>query len=83
VPRDEEDGMSESDVRTGETEDVWSSRDEPDSPDLETPEADAVEQQQDVVDTPPDEPPEVPYDVNPADAAEQSRSVGYDEDDYR
>jgi hypothetical protein len=75
--------MSESDVRTSEADDVWSSRDDHASPDLETPEADAVEQQQDVVDTPPDELPEVPYDVNPADAAEQSRSVGYDEDDYR
>jgi hypothetical protein len=75
--------MSESEVRTSEADDVWSSGDDREGPDLETPEADAVEQQQDVVDTPPDEPPEVPYDVNPADAAEQSRSVGYDEDDYR
>jgi hypothetical protein len=83
VPRDEEGGMSESDARTGEAGNVWSARDQPDGPDLETPEADAVEQQREVVDTAPDEPPEVPYDVNPADAAEQSRTVGYDEDDYR
>jgi hypothetical protein len=75
--------MSESDVRMSEEGQLWSSRDEPDEPDLETPEADAVEQHQDVVDTPPDEPPEIPYDVNPADAAEQSRTVEYDEDDYR
>jgi hypothetical protein len=75
--------MSESDVRTSATDDVWSSRNDRDEPDIETPEADAVEQQQDVVDTAPDEPPEVPYDVDPADAAEQSRSVGFDEDDYR
>jgi hypothetical protein len=75
--------MSESDVRTGAADDVWSSRNDRDEPDIETPEADAVEQQQDVVDNPPDEPPEVPYDVDPADAAEQSRSVEFDEDDYR
>ena len=75
--------MSESDVRTSADDGVWSSRDDQAGPDLETPEADAVEQQQDVVDTAPDEPPEVPYDVNPADAAEQSRSVEFDEDDYR
>jgi hypothetical protein len=75
--------MSESDVRTSEAERGWASREDPSGADLETPEADAVEQQQDVVDTPPDEIPHVPYDVDPADAAEQSRSVGYDEDDYR
>lgn len=75
--------MSESDVRTSAADDVWSSRDDQAGPDLETPEADAVEQQQDVVETTPDEPPKVPYDVNPADAAEQSRSVEFDEDDYR
>ena len=67
--------MSESDVRTGEADDVWSSRDHPAGPDLETPEADAVEQQQDVVDTPPDEPPEVPYDVNPADAGYENPAL--------
>jgi hypothetical protein len=75
--------MSEGDVRTSDTEGVWSSPADLDEPDLETPEADAVEQQQEVVDTPPDEVPDVPYDVDPADAAEQSRSVGYDEEDYR
>jgi hypothetical protein len=75
--------MSESDVRTSEAEGTWSSGNEPGTSDLETPEADAVEQQQEVVDTPADETPEVPYDVDPADAADQSRSVGYDDDDYR
>jgi hypothetical protein len=75
--------MSESDVRTSEAGGTWSAGTDPVASDLETPEADAVEQQQEVVDTPPDETPEVPYDVDPADAAEQSRSVGYDEDDYR
>ena len=75
--------MSESDVRTSEAGGTWSSGNEPGAAELETPEADAVEQQQEVVDTPPDDTPEVPYDVDPADAAEQSRSVGYDDDDYR
>jgi hypothetical protein len=75
--------MSESDVRTSQAEGTWSSGNEPGTSDLETPEADAVEQQQEVVDTPADETPEVPYDVDPADAADQSRSVGYDDDDYR
>jgi hypothetical protein len=83
APAIKEGGMSESDLRTGDAGDVWSAPDEPDEPNLETPEADAVEQQQDVVDSAPDEPPDVPYDVDPADAAEQSRTVGYDEDDYR
>ena len=83
MPAKEEGGMSDSDVRAGEADDVWSSPEEPEVTDLETPEADAVEQHQDVVDTPRDEPPEVPYDVDPADAAEQSRAIGYDEDDYR
>jgi hypothetical protein len=75
--------MSESDVRTGEVDEVWSARDEPDGPDLETPEADAVEQRREVVEDEPDQPPQVPLEVDPADAAEQSRTVGYDEDDYR
>ncbi|MBD0291947.1 MAG: hypothetical protein ICV70_00030 [Jiangellaceae bacterium] len=72
--------MSESDI--SEVEDVWSPGAEPVEPDLEAPEADAVEQQQDVL-VADDEPPAVPYDVDPADAAEQSRTVPYDEDDYR
>ncbi len=53
--------------------------------DSETPENDAIEQHQEVV---PDEAAaavrrEVPFDVNEADAAEQDRAVGYDDDDYR
>ena len=53
--------------------------------DMETPEGDAIEQHQDVI---PDEAVasarrEVPFDVNEADAAEQERAVGYDDDDYR
>jgi dihydrolipoamide dehydrogenase len=53
--------------------------------DMETPEGDAIEQHQEVI---PDEAVadarrEVPFDVNEADAAEQERVVGFDDDDYR
>jgi len=53
--------------------------------DMETPEGDAIEQHQEVI---PDENVtgarrEVPFDVNEADAAEQERAVGFDDDDYR
>ena len=53
--------------------------------DMETPEGDAYEQQQEVV---ADENEtvgrrEVPFDVDEADAAEQERAVGFDDDDYR
>ena len=53
--------------------------------DIETPEDDAIEQHQDVI---ADESVvgarrEVPFDVNEADAAEQERAVGFDDDDYR
>jgi pyruvate/2-oxoglutarate dehydrogenase complex dihydrolipoamide dehydrogenase (E3) component len=53
--------------------------------DLETPEDDAIEQHQEVV---ADEVVtltrrELPYDVDEADAAEQARAVGFDDDDYR
>jgi hypothetical protein len=52
---------------------------------IETPEADAIEQHQELI---PDETVvgarrEVPFDVNEADAAEQDRVVGFDDDDYR
>jgi pyruvate/2-oxoglutarate dehydrogenase complex dihydrolipoamide dehydrogenase (E3) component len=52
---------------------------------METPEVDAIEQDQELI---PDETVvgarrEVPFDVNEADAAEQDRVVGYDDDDYR
>ncbi len=53
--------------------------------DMETPEGDAIEQNQDVVDD--DNATasrrDVPFEVNEADAAEQERPVGYDDDDYR
>ena len=53
--------------------------------DMETPEGDAIEQHQEVIE---DESVagarrEVPLDVNEADAAEQERAVGFDDDDYR
>jgi len=53
--------------------------------DLETPEDDAIEQSQEVVadETVTRLPREIPFDVNEADAAEQERAVGYDDDDYR
>jgi hypothetical protein len=53
--------------------------------DMETPEGDAIEQHQEVIEdeTVPGARREVPLDVNEADAAEQERSVGFDDDDYR
>ena len=55
---------------------------------LERPVADSVEQSLDVIadSTEPDEysrPGEVPLEANEADAAEQERALGHDEDDYR
>ena len=53
--------------------------------DMETPEGDAIEQQQEVTEdeTVTGARREVPFDVNEADAAEQERAVGFDDDDYR
>ncbi len=55
--------------------------------DMETPEGDAFEQQQEVVadadENGAQSRREVPFDVDEADAAEQERSVGFDDDDYR
>jgi hypothetical protein len=55
---------------------------------MEAPAADSVEQRQSVAGDAEeplddDEPVELPLDVNEADAAEQSRTVELDEDDYR
>ena len=52
---------------------------------LEAPEADAVEQEADVaVAEPGEQLPGVPLEADPADAADQAREVGLDEDeDYR
>jgi hypothetical protein len=53
--------------------------------DMETPEDDALEQHQEVIadETVTGARREVPFDVNEADAAEQERAVGFDDDDYR
>ena len=53
--------------------------------DMETPEGDAIEQHQEVVadEVVASARREVPYEVNEADAAEQERAVGFDDDDYR
>ncbi len=53
--------------------------------DIETPEGDAIEQHQEVIADEAVASPrrEVPFDVNEADAAEQERAVGFDDDDYR
>jgi dihydrolipoamide dehydrogenase len=53
--------------------------------DMEAPEGDAIEQHQEVIgdDTGIGARHEVPFDVNEADAAEQERDVGFDDDDYR
>ena len=52
---------------------------------LETPEDDAVEQRRELVsdDAVPAPRRDVPFDVDEADAAEQARAVGFDDDDYR
>ncbi len=53
---------------------------------METPEGDAAEQSREVVSGEENEDVdlrEVPDEVDEADAAEQTRGVGYDDDDYR
>jgi len=52
---------------------------------METPEGDAIEQHQEVVadESATETRHEIPFDVDEADAAEQDRSVGFDDDDYR
>ena len=56
---------------------------------METPEDDAIEQHQELVadedegGTVTGQLHSVPFEVNEADAAEQDRSVGFDDDDYR
>jgi hypothetical protein len=52
--------------------------------DIETPGEDAAEQAREVAEESDDELlQEIPFDVNEADAAEQTRVIGYDDDDYR
>jgi hypothetical protein len=51
--------------------------------DIETPGEDAAEQAREVDEEGQDELQEIPFDVNEADAAEQTRDIGYDDEDYR
>jgi hypothetical protein len=51
--------------------------------DIETPGEDAAEQAREQDEKSNDELQEAPFDVNEADAAEQTRDVGYGDDDYR
>jgi pyruvate/2-oxoglutarate dehydrogenase complex dihydrolipoamide dehydrogenase (E3) component len=53
--------------------------------DMEAPEGDAIEQHQEVIEEENEDETrrELPFDVNEADAAEQERDVGFDDDDYR
>jgi pyruvate/2-oxoglutarate dehydrogenase complex dihydrolipoamide dehydrogenase (E3) component len=53
--------------------------------DIETPEGDAIEQRQEIVadESTTSTRREVRFDVDEADAAEQERSIGFDDDDYR
>ena len=53
---------------------------------METPREDAAEQAREVTEVAEDEPAELhelPFEVDEADAAEQTRDVGYDDEDYR
>jgi hypothetical protein len=52
--------------------------------DIETPGEDAAEQAREVAEVNgDDELHEIPFEVDEADAAEQTRDAGYDDDDYR
>ncbi|HUN36218.1 MAG TPA: hypothetical protein VMU95_29825 [Trebonia sp.] len=51
--------------------------------DIETPGEDGAEQDREVAEETDEELQEVPFDVNEADAAEQTRDVGYGDEDYR
>jgi hypothetical protein len=52
---------------------------------METPSEDAAEQARPVTEEAeePQQPRELPLEVDEADAAEQTRDVGYDDEDYR
>jgi hypothetical protein len=52
-------------------------------PSIETPDEDAAEQAREVPDESKEELSEVPFEVDEADAAEQIRDAGYNDDDYR
>jgi hypothetical protein len=51
--------------------------------DMETPREDAAEQARTVTEENGEELRELPFEVDEADAAEQVRDIGYDDDDYR
>ena len=50
---------------------------------IEKPDDDAAEQAREVPEDQSSELRELPFEVNEADAAEQTRDVGYDDEDYR
>jgi hypothetical protein len=50
---------------------------------METPDEDAAEQAREVPDEDGEALSEVPFEANEADAAEQIRDAGYDDEDYR
>ena len=50
---------------------------------METPDEDAAEQAHEVPEEEEEELSELPLEVNEADAAEQIRDAGYDDEDYR
>ncbi|GAA3105637.1 hypothetical protein [Streptosporangium carneum] len=74
--------MSEMDVR-GEGAEEEPEEAFPEELGIETSAADAAEQHRPVRDEGPEWPDHIPPEADPADTAEQSRSVDLDEDDYR
>jgi hypothetical protein len=52
-------------------------------PSIETPDEDAAEQAREVPEVDGDERSELPLEVDEADATEQIRDAGYDDEDYR
>ncbi|MCG5216646.1 hypothetical protein [Streptosporangium sp. KLBMP 9127] len=75
--------MSEMDVRgDGLAEDALDER-PPREVGVETPEADAAEQRRADRETDQRREDDLPFDVDPADDAEQNRTVDLDDDDYR
>ncbi|SDM15245.1 hypothetical protein SAMN05421874_14119 [Nonomuraea maritima] len=71
--------MSEMDVRGDE----GPYDDEPGELSIEAPEADAAEQHREMLQTVGRLRRELPFDADPADAADQDRVVDLDDDDYR
>ncbi|MFC4058269.1 hypothetical protein ACFOWE_08190 [Planomonospora corallina] len=77
--------MSEMDVNETALEEIDDtvSEEAPAGTGIETPEADVAEQLQEVRPGGRGWPDRIPFDADPADAADQSREVELDEDDYR